>query len=55
LVEFPADDPERARRFWAELLGVELEAREDSEWSAPRWVVDSLLVRFPDAIGAGGA
>jgi hypothetical protein len=24
-------------------------------WSAPRWVVDSLLVRFPDAIGAGGA
>src|SRR4051812_4900122 len=21
LVEFPADDPERARRFWSELLG----------------------------------
>jgi predicted enzyme related to lactoylglutathione lyase len=31
LIEFPADQPERARRFWAELLGVELEAREDSE------------------------
>jgi predicted enzyme related to lactoylglutathione lyase len=31
LVEFPADDPERARRFWTELLGVELEARRDSE------------------------
>jgi predicted enzyme related to lactoylglutathione lyase len=31
LVEFPADDPERARRFWAELLSVELEARKDSE------------------------
>jgi predicted enzyme related to lactoylglutathione lyase len=30
LIEFPADDPERARRFWAELLGVELEAREDA-------------------------
>jgi predicted enzyme related to lactoylglutathione lyase len=30
-VEFPADDPERARRFWEELLGVHLEAREDSE------------------------
>jgi len=28
LVEFPADDPERARRFWGELLGVELTARE---------------------------
>ncbi len=27
LIEFPADDPDRARRFWAELLGVELEAR----------------------------
>ena len=26
LIEFPADDPERARRFWVEFLGVELEA-----------------------------
>jgi predicted enzyme related to lactoylglutathione lyase len=31
LIEFPADDPERARRFWTELLGVELEARRDGE------------------------
>jgi predicted enzyme related to lactoylglutathione lyase len=31
LIEFPADDPARARRFWAELLGVELEAREAGE------------------------
>jgi predicted enzyme related to lactoylglutathione lyase len=31
LVEFPADDPERARRFWLEFLGVELEARRDGE------------------------
>jgi predicted enzyme related to lactoylglutathione lyase len=31
LIEFPADDPARARRFWAELLGVELEARQDGE------------------------
>ena len=31
LIEFPADDPERARRFWGELLGVELEARAASE------------------------
>jgi predicted enzyme related to lactoylglutathione lyase len=31
LIEFPADDPARARRFWATLLGVELEAREDGE------------------------
>lgn len=27
LIEFPADDPDRARRFWAELLGVALEVR----------------------------
>lgn len=31
LIEFPADDPERARRFWAGLLGVELEARAGAE------------------------
>ena len=31
LVEFPADDPERARRFWAGLLGAELRARESGE------------------------
>jgi predicted enzyme related to lactoylglutathione lyase len=31
LLEFPADDPERARRFWSGLLGVELEARRDGE------------------------
>lgn len=31
LIEFPADDPERARRFWAGLLEVELEARGEEE------------------------
>lgn len=31
LIEFPADDPERARRFWAELLGASLEARREGE------------------------
>jgi predicted enzyme related to lactoylglutathione lyase len=31
LVEFPADDPERARRFWGGLLGVELAPRADEE------------------------
>ena len=31
LIEFPADDPARARRFWGELLGVELEARAKGE------------------------
>jgi predicted enzyme related to lactoylglutathione lyase len=27
LIEFPADDPSRARRFWSALLGIELEPR----------------------------
>lgn len=27
LIEFPADDPDRALRFWRGVLGVELEAR----------------------------
>ena len=31
LIEFPADDPERARHFWVDLLGVELEARQAGE------------------------
>jgi len=31
LVEFPADDPERARRFWSGLLGAELGERSDDE------------------------
>jgi predicted enzyme related to lactoylglutathione lyase len=37
LIEFPADDPERARRFWTGLLGVELAPRDASEgrgWQA---------------------
>jgi hypothetical protein len=38
LIEFPADDPERARRFWAALLGTGLEPRpatDGSGWQAP--------------------
>jgi predicted enzyme related to lactoylglutathione lyase len=33
LVEFPADDPERANRFWSELLGSPLEARKAAQGS----------------------
>jgi predicted enzyme related to lactoylglutathione lyase len=39
LIEFPADDPERARRFWQALLGVELAERAPeagSGWEAER-------------------
>ena len=31
LIEFPADDPERARRFWSGVLGVELQDRSAEE------------------------
>ncbi len=31
LIEFPADDPQRALRFWSGLLGVELEVRQGAE------------------------
>jgi predicted enzyme related to lactoylglutathione lyase len=31
LLELPADDPHRARRFWSELLGTELEERRPGE------------------------
>jgi predicted enzyme related to lactoylglutathione lyase len=31
LIEFPADDPERARRFWSGLLGGSLESRAAGE------------------------
>ena len=31
MLEPPADDLERARRFWRELLSVELEGRRDGE------------------------
>ena len=38
LVEFPADDPERARRFWSGLLREELVPRTGSQgagWQTP--------------------
>jgi predicted enzyme related to lactoylglutathione lyase len=31
LVEFPADDADRARRFWSGLLGTTFEARSDGQ------------------------
>ena len=33
LIEFPADDPRRARRFWSSLLGASLDERTDEEGS----------------------
>jgi predicted enzyme related to lactoylglutathione lyase len=48
LIEFPADDVERARQFWSALLGCELETRgpEQGEgWQTNRGEVDMGLHR----------
>jgi predicted enzyme related to lactoylglutathione lyase len=44
LIEFPADDADRARRFWSSLLGVELGARSDAEGSG--WQTHSSAPEF---------
>jgi len=43
LIEFPADDPERALRFWRELLGIDLRKRGAGEGAG--WVAESDGVR----------
>jgi len=43
LIEFPADDPERARRFWSGLLGVDLAERGEGQGAG--WVAESDGVR----------
>ena len=42
LIEFPADDPDRARRFWRGLLGAELEPRPTEAGSGWEAVGDGL-------------
>jgi predicted enzyme related to lactoylglutathione lyase len=41
LIEFPADDPERARRFWSDLLGAELAPRKEGEGSGWQTLSDA--------------
>lgn len=43
LIEFPADDAERARRFWAGLLELDLRERRAGEGAG--WVAESGGVR----------
>jgi predicted enzyme related to lactoylglutathione lyase len=38
LIELPADEPERARRFWQELLEVTLDSRRPEEGSG--WQIE---------------
>jgi predicted enzyme related to lactoylglutathione lyase len=44
LIEFPADDAERARRFWAGFLAVELEARQEGEGEGWQTHTDDVAI-----------
>jgi predicted enzyme related to lactoylglutathione lyase len=44
LIEFPADDPDRALRFWTGVLGAELEPRSPDRGSG--WEVESDGLRL---------
>ena len=44
LIEFPAEDPERALRFWSGVLGAELEPRTDD--AGEGWEVESDGLRL---------
>ena len=43
LIEFPADDPDRALRFWGGVLGTELAPRTSDEGEG--WVTDGPDLR----------
>jgi predicted enzyme related to lactoylglutathione lyase len=51
LIEFPADDPDRARRFWSGLLDVELVARSAGQGEG--WQSDGAPALGIHARGAG--
>ena len=44
LIEFPADDPARAQRFWAAVLGAELEPRTADAGAG--WEIESDGLRL---------
>ena len=44
LIEFPANDPERARRFWRGVLGIELEPRPTEAGSG--WEIEDDGLRL---------
>jgi predicted enzyme related to lactoylglutathione lyase len=44
LIEFPADDPDRALRFWSGVLGAELAPRPDDAGAG--WEVESDGLRL---------
>jgi predicted enzyme related to lactoylglutathione lyase len=53
LIEFPADDSDRARRFWAGLLGVELQDRTDAQGEGWQSTDTPALGIHPRGAGPG--
>ena len=55
LIEFPADDVERARRFWQGVLGLRLEQRVPGEGTGlqAREHADAFLGLHPRGAGPG--
>jgi predicted enzyme related to lactoylglutathione lyase len=53
LIEFPADDLERARRFWEGVLATRLEARKDREGSGLQARTPGTFVLGVHERGAG--
>jgi predicted enzyme related to lactoylglutathione lyase len=51
LVEFPADDPERALRFWSGVLGTELDDRSQAEGRGWQTHADDQPAAAGPAIG----
>jgi predicted enzyme related to lactoylglutathione lyase len=49
LIEFPADDPERARSFWSALLGRSLDARGAEQGEG--WQSDGDGASFTPSVG----
>jgi predicted enzyme related to lactoylglutathione lyase len=48
LIEFPADDPERARRFWSGFLEVDLELRGEGEGEGWQTRPQDLALASPE-------
>lgn len=48
LIEFPADDPERARRFWRGVLGAELAVRSPEQGQGWEIELDGLRLGVHD-------
>jgi DNA-binding CsgD family transcriptional regulator len=53
VIEFPADDPDRARRFWHGLLGVELAPRPAAAGSG--WETETGSLRLGVSCRTGAA